>query len=99
MALTAHKTVTMFMRYVHTDDDPIRAAADAVAQRRLTLIGGAPAVPAPTLIPEPIIAPPTIAPKPADALTQAADQKPLGLVDGKYSSRTKLGNLQAVPPS
>ena len=23
MALTAHKTVTMFMRYVHTEDDPI----------------------------------------------------------------------------
>jgi len=22
MALTAHKTVTMFMRYVHTEDDP-----------------------------------------------------------------------------
>lgn len=42
MALTTHKTVTMFMRYVHTEDDPIRAADDAVAQRRLTLIGGAP---------------------------------------------------------
>jgi integrase len=27
MALTAHKTVTMFMRYVHTEDDPVRAAA------------------------------------------------------------------------
>ncbi|MBA1145110.1 tyrosine-type recombinase/integrase [Mesorhizobium neociceri] len=108
MALTAHKTVTMFMRYVHTEDDPIRAAAEAVAQRRLTLIGGAPAVPAPTLIPEPIVAPPTIAPEPAEALTQAADQRPLGLVDGKYSSRTKLGNYRpfrhrsgqnrAVPP-
>ncbi|MER9210479.1 site-specific integrase [Mesorhizobium sp. M0663] len=108
MALTAHKTVTMFMRYVHTEDDPIRAAAEAVAQRRLTLIGGAPAVPAPTLIPEPIVAPPTIAPEPAESLTQAADQKPLGLVDGKYSSRTKLGNYRpfrhrsgqnrAVPP-
>lgn len=27
MALTAHKTVAMFMRYVHTDDDPVRKAA------------------------------------------------------------------------
>ncbi|MGL4576660.1 MAG: tyrosine-type recombinase/integrase, partial [Burkholderiaceae bacterium] len=27
MALTAHKTVTMFMRYVHAEDDPVRAAA------------------------------------------------------------------------
>ena len=34
MALTAHKTVTMFMRYVHTEDDPVRAAAQAVTQRR-----------------------------------------------------------------
>ena len=41
MALTAHKTVTMFMRYVHTEDDPVRAAADAVAFRRQGLIGGA----------------------------------------------------------
>ncbi len=31
MALTAHKTVTQFMRYVHTEDDPVRMAADAVA--------------------------------------------------------------------
>ena len=45
MALTAHKTVTMFMRYVHTEDDPIRAAAEAVAKRPQALIGGAPAVP------------------------------------------------------
>ncbi len=34
MALTAHKTVMMFMRYVHTEDDPIRAAAETVAARR-----------------------------------------------------------------
>mgnify|MGYP002652522042 CR=1 FL=1 len=31
MALTAHKTVAMFMRYVHTEDDPIRAAAETVS--------------------------------------------------------------------
>lgn len=34
MALTAHKTVTMFMRYVHIEDDPVREAADLVARRR-----------------------------------------------------------------
>jgi hypothetical protein len=34
MALTAHKTVTMFMTYVHTEDDPVRAAAEKVASRR-----------------------------------------------------------------
>lgn len=38
MALTAHKTVTMFMRYVHTEDDPIRNAADLVAARRKGLV-------------------------------------------------------------
>lgn len=34
MVLTTHKTVTMFMKYVHTEDDPVRAAAEAVNQRR-----------------------------------------------------------------
>ena len=40
MALTAHKTVTMFMRYVHTEDDPIRAAAEIVAARRKSVVAG-----------------------------------------------------------
>ncbi|MGK2951669.1 MAG: tyrosine-type recombinase/integrase, partial [Thiobacillus sp.] len=31
MALTAHKTVAMFMRYVHTEDNPVRQAAELVA--------------------------------------------------------------------
>jgi integrase len=107
MALTAHKTVTMFMRYVHTEDDPIRAAAEAVTQRRQTLIGGAPP-PAPKPIPEPVTAPPTFAPEPADTRSTATDVTPLGLEDGKYTSRTKLGNYRpfrhrsggnrAVPP-
>ncbi len=42
MALTAHKTVTMFMRYVHTEDDPVRAAADAVAERRAAIVNSGP---------------------------------------------------------
>jgi len=37
MALTAHKTVAMFMRYVHTEDDPVRKAAELVAKRRKTI--------------------------------------------------------------
>ena len=41
MALTAHKTVTMFMRYVHSEDDSIRAAADVVAARRKCVIEAA----------------------------------------------------------
>lgn len=40
MALTAHKTVTMFMRYVHAEDDPVRAAAEAVAARRRGIVTG-----------------------------------------------------------
>lgn len=41
MALTAHKTVTMFMRYVHPEDEAIRMAAEQVAQRRRGLTEGA----------------------------------------------------------
>lgn len=39
MALTAHKTVAMFMRYVHTEDDPVRKAAELVATRRKPVVG------------------------------------------------------------
>lgn len=39
MALTAHKTVAMFMRYVHTEDDPVRKAAELVANRRQVITG------------------------------------------------------------
>ena len=39
MALTAHKTVAMFMRYVHSEDDPVRQAAELVANRRKTITG------------------------------------------------------------
>jgi hypothetical protein len=88
MALTAHKTVTMFMRYVHTEDDPVRAAANAVAFRRQGLIGGATATAAAKPALAPIIAPETVA-----ALT-AEPGKPLGFDDGNYRSRTKLGNYR-----
>jgi integrase len=40
MRLTAHKTVTQFMRYVHTEDDPVRSAAEIVATRRRKLLSG-----------------------------------------------------------
>src|SRR5687767_4852878 len=35
MALTAHKTVTQFMRYVHIEDHAVREAAELVAARRI----------------------------------------------------------------
>jgi hypothetical protein len=88
MALTAHKTVTMFMRYVHTEDDPVRAAADAVAIRRQGLIGGAVAAAATKSAPAPIIAPETVAESTAEA------DRPLGFEDDTYRSRTKLGNYR-----
>ncbi len=44
MALTAHKTVAMFMRYVHTEDDPVRRVAEVVANRRKTVIVGRQAI-------------------------------------------------------
>jgi hypothetical protein len=88
MALTAHKTVTMFMRYVHTEDDPVRAAADAVTFRRQNLMGSAVAVAATKSA-----AAPTIAPGTGQKLT-ADEEKPLGFADGNYRSRTKLGSYR-----
>ncbi len=38
MVLTAHKTVAMFMRYVHTEDAPVGQAAELVANRRKTVV-------------------------------------------------------------
>jgi integrase len=106
MALTAHKTVTMFMRYVHVEDDPVRAAAEAVTHRRMGIIGVE--MPAPAS-PPPKAAPPSIEPAaPPVPPELGATGKPLGFEDGNYSSRTRLGNYRpfrhrsgenrAVPP-
>lgn len=40
MALTMHKTVAMFIRYFHIEDDPVRKAAELVAKRRQTVVMG-----------------------------------------------------------
>jgi hypothetical protein len=109
MTLTAHKTVTMFMKYVHTEDDPVRAAAEAVNQRRQALLGGHPASPPPVPTPAPVVDVPSVAPE-VEAIEPVltAAGKPLGYEDGQYASRTKLGNYRpfrhrsgenrAVPP-
>lgn len=107
MALTAHKTVTMFMRYVHTEDDPVRAAADAVAFRRLALVGGIAGSDAPEPAPTSNVVLPSSTPEPVKEPTTPGC-KPLGLEDGNYGSRTKLANYRpfrhrgspnrAVPP-
>ncbi|EEE05489.1 tyrosine-type recombinase/integrase [Burkholderia multivorans] len=39
MELTQHKTVAQFMHYVHTEDKPVRDAAELVASRRKALTG------------------------------------------------------------
>lgn len=47
IALTAHKTVTSFMRYIHVEDDQVRDAADVVAKRRTAIIHSGKNVPRP----------------------------------------------------
>lgn len=39
MKLTDRKTGAMFMHYVHTEDKPVRDAAEFVASRRLVITG------------------------------------------------------------
>jgi len=39
MKLTGHKTVAMFMHYVHVEDKPVRDMAELVANRRLAITG------------------------------------------------------------
>jgi integrase len=85
MQLTAHKTVTQFMRYVHTEDDPVRAAAETVASRRLVVISGQ--------RPTPQLADNASAIRPAEMLKKPV-AKPAGFDDGRYSSNTKLGNYR-----
>jgi integrase len=86
MQLTAHKTVTQFMRYVHTEDDPVRAAAETVASRRRFVLSGqrATSQPADSMA---ATAQPT-------NLLKAPAARPAGFDDGRYSSNTKLGNYR-----
>jgi hypothetical protein len=46
--LTAHKTVAMFMRYIHTEDAPVRQAAELAANLRKTVVAGTVATPVST---------------------------------------------------
>ncbi|MFZ5558497.1 MAG: tyrosine-type recombinase/integrase [Pseudomonadota bacterium] len=87
MALTAHKTVQMFMRYVHAEDDPIRAAADKVAGRRKELLAQSSPAPA-AAPPHALPAPPTVA-TPESSRTALANYRPF---------RHRAGANRAVPP-
>ncbi len=42
MQLTAHKTVSQFMQYVHTEDDAVRAAAERIAALRSNMLASRP---------------------------------------------------------
>ena len=78
MQLTAHKTVTQFMRYVHTEDDQVRAAAEVVASRRKVVLQTATDV--------------AIAPEPTSPAFVAPASSPTSTTEnGHYTSRTKLG--------
>lgn len=92
MALTAHKTVTMFMRYVHTEDDPVRDAVEAVTLRRQSLVGVS--VPPPSAPAAPDMERTLVATTSVDDRSVEAGNKPLGFEDGRYTSRTKLGNYR-----
>jgi hypothetical protein len=84
MALTAHKTVSMFMSYVHTEDDPVRAAAEVVNQRRQSILASVPS------------SEPSSASSRNDVLPSSPTprQRPAGFDDGNYRSRTKLGQYR-----
>jgi integrase len=91
MALTAHKTVTQFMRYVHTEDDQVRMAADAVASRRVAIVTGAAKASKADAAAD---TPPEGDAEPEILPGIEARLPPPGLEDGKYNSRTKLGNYR-----
>lgn len=79
MALTAHKTATMFMRYVHTEDEPIREAAETVASRRRKIVQGTASAADVDLLQRP----PT---DPATAAAAAAPRANKTIVDSRSAS-------------
>lgn len=86
MALTAHKTVAMFMRYIHNEDDPVRMAADLVAARRRNVVGLDNADGGEASRADAAAEPQATEPK--------AATPPAGFEDGKYASRTRVGNYR-----
>ena len=101
MALTAHKTVTMFMRYVHTEDDPIRAAAETVAARRRSVVGGAPAAdpPAEDVADASAVTPITIAPSQPTGPRTPARPGPTKTAMGNYRPyRGRRDKSRSAPP-
>lgn len=95
MALTAHKTVTMFMRYIHTEDDPVRMAANLVAARRRNVVAPKGATPEQTNDPEhELEAEGACGVSQGPGTDSTSLVPPPGFEDGKYASRTKVGNYR-----
>jgi len=76
------KTVTQFMRYVHAEDDPVRAAAETVASRRRPMVSGQQSTSQP--------ADNMIATGKSSNLIEPPAAKPAAIEDELYNS--KLGN-------
>ncbi len=82
MQLTAHKTISQFMTYVHTEDEPVRQAAEKVASlRRGTIDRRAPKIPRAAAIP-----------------TDAGTKKTRTCAGNYRPFRHRKGNGRAAPP-
>jgi integrase len=100
MALTAHKTVTMFMRYVHTEDDPIREAAETVASLRRKVIQGAASTSDGNLAERLLAAPATAAAATAPrAIKTIVNRREASTGGGNYLPyRNRKGENRPAPP-
>ncbi len=100
MALTAHKTATMFIRYVHTEDDPIREAAETVALRRRRIVQGAASAADVDLLQRPPTDPATAAAAAAPrAIKTIVDSRSASIGVGNYRPyRNRKGENRPAPP-
>jgi hypothetical protein len=101
MQLTGHKTVTQFMRYVHTEDDPVRAAAETVASRRRIVISGQRSSPQPenrvaTIQPPGVLKVPVAKPTGFDDRRPGSNSAKLGTY---RPFRRRSGANRAAPPA
>lgn len=86
MQLTAHKTVAQFMRYVHTEDDPVRAAAELVSTRRASMLGARG------------ILMQVEAPASDTTVSVPSGSEPSFVGDGRNDSRILIGNYRPYRP-